>query len=324
MDGRIQQKIAPITSSNTYDFNQQKVDDKQTSSPSKIDFKSLLLNSNADIAAKRANQKNGDLSSAGSYEEFLDQLNAQAKNAESPKTKLDKDDFLKLFVTQLQNQDPLKPKDGTEMASQLAQFNSLEQMMNVNTTLQRIEEADASGRMHQLIDYIDKEIVLHDGRSKLENGKVVDTFAEFKFPVLDSQLEIRDSNGEVVATKAFGPHTAGLHKIEWDGKNQKGEKLTDGLYTFSVKGVGQGGSEIEGSVRTAVKVTGVNLKDKNASLHTKLGKISVNDIAEIGVAGFNRPQTEPKEAPIETAKKPIRSTTPSAEEETNPKLKTML
>jgi flagellar hook assembly protein FlgD len=52
----------------------------------------------------------------------------------------DKETFLKLLVTQIQNQDPLNPTDSTQFVTQLAQFSELEQMTNVNTNLQAIRQ----------------------------------------------------------------------------------------------------------------------------------------------------------------------------------------
>lgn len=51
------------------------------------------------------------------------------------KDSLGKDDFLKLLITQLQNQDPLKPMDDTQFIAQMAQFSTLEQMTNMNATI---------------------------------------------------------------------------------------------------------------------------------------------------------------------------------------------
>ena len=47
-------------------------------------------------------------------------------------SQLGQQEFLQLLVTQLQNQDPMNPQDGAEFASQLAQFNSVEQLIQVN------------------------------------------------------------------------------------------------------------------------------------------------------------------------------------------------
>ena len=57
---------------------------------------------------------------------------AATKTATTKDTSLGKDDFLKMLVTQLSNQDPLKPMDDTAFVAQMAQFSSLEQMQNMN------------------------------------------------------------------------------------------------------------------------------------------------------------------------------------------------
>jgi len=72
---------------------------------------------------------------------------------------LDKDAFFKLLITQLQNQDPLNPMEDTEFISQMAQFSSLEQMQNMNDSLNQFisiqgisQSASLIGRTIEMID----------------------------------------------------------------------------------------------------------------------------------------------------------------------------
>lgn len=71
----------------------------------------------------------------------LDLLNTAASttrpaaSAEGSKKIADRDTFLTLLVAQLKNQDPLAPQDGAQFVAQLAQFNSLDQLININQQL---------------------------------------------------------------------------------------------------------------------------------------------------------------------------------------------
>ena len=56
-------------------------------------------------------------------------------SATTPKKGVDQDTFLKLLVEQLKHQDPLAPQDGTQFIAQLAQFNSLDQLISINQRL---------------------------------------------------------------------------------------------------------------------------------------------------------------------------------------------
>lgn len=66
-------------------------------------------------------------------------------NLSTNKTSLGKDDFLKLLMTQMQNQDPTKPMDDTQSIAQLAQFSSLEQMQNLNTAMTSLKANNMIG-----------------------------------------------------------------------------------------------------------------------------------------------------------------------------------
>ena len=60
-----------------------------------------------------------------------------------------KSQFLKLLVAQLKGQNPLDPKDGTEFISQLAQFSSLEELINIRTALEQLKNTTPAGNPFQ-------------------------------------------------------------------------------------------------------------------------------------------------------------------------------
>ena len=60
------------------------------------------------------------------------------KSGQAMKQQLDKDDFLKLLVTELQHQDPTNPMQDREFIAQMAQFSSLEQMTNMSTEFTKL------------------------------------------------------------------------------------------------------------------------------------------------------------------------------------------
>ncbi|ADY55412.1 flagellar hook capping protein [Syntrophobotulus glycolicus DSM 8271] len=81
-------------------------------------------------------------------------------------TSLDKEDFLNLLVTQLKYQDPLNPSDSTEYVSQLAQFSLLEQMTNMNTSLEALEALTMTGK------YITASVTGSSGETTTVEGTV--------------------------------------------------------------------------------------------------------------------------------------------------------
>ncbi len=95
---------------------------------------------------------------------------AQAKR--KPDNELGKDDFLKLMIGQLQNQDPMAPTDNSQQMAQLAQYSSLEQMQNVSKTLETDQAYSMIGRD---VTYTDKATgAVTTGKVEkvvLENGK---------------------------------------------------------------------------------------------------------------------------------------------------------
>ena len=170
MSGKLQNQLAPISPPNSFDFNKLDVAEKgkvrDAGAEPQVEFRTLLQNSNSDVSRERAAKKTGDLSAAKSDEEFRSMLAEKANPKRSPKNTLGKDDFMKLFIAQMQSQDPLNPQDSSQMAAQMAQFNGLEQMMNVNKTLETLLQSQSTDRAVGMVNYVGKEVDVGAGLLK--------------------------------------------------------------------------------------------------------------------------------------------------------------
>jgi flagellar basal-body rod modification protein FlgD len=85
----------------------------------------------------------------------------QTKQREGGKDTLGKDDFLKILMTQLQNQDPMNTMDDKEFIAQMATFSSLEQMTNLTTTMEKFIENQTQSQLISYNSFVGKEVTWH-------------------------------------------------------------------------------------------------------------------------------------------------------------------
>lgn len=109
----------------------------------------------------------------------VDTFNKTINSGKANKPSLDKDDFLKLLIAQLQHQDPTSPVEDKEFIAQMAQFSSLEQMTNMSTGFKRLSGLLASSEASQVLG---KTVELRDG-DQLVRG-VVDRVVRGESPLV--------------------------------------------------------------------------------------------------------------------------------------------
>ena len=165
-------------------------------------------------------------------------INSVNFNEPKGKSVLGKDDFMKLMLMQLKNQDPLSPLDGTEFASQLAQFGSLEQLTNMNKSLET--SINANYQLTQSINntltaaLIGKEVKIegsgltYKGQEEIAIGYNLPSNAE------SVTIKVYDKFGNIVKTINNLSNLSGDHKLFWDFTDNNGEKVPFGEYTFEV------------------------------------------------------------------------------------------
>jgi flagellar basal-body rod modification protein FlgD len=198
---------------------------------------------------------------------------------------LGKDDFLKLLVTKLANQDPLNPMTDEGFVAELAQFSALEQMQNINDSLQNsldwdylqmqtINNTMATSLIGKEVRASYDTIYLDDGNSP-EINYTTDTFAR------NINVTITDSSGAVVRRLTDEDIAAGSHALEWDGKDMNGNRLSAGLYRIKIEAVDGNGAAFTPSTYIEGKVSGVIYRDGLAYLHVNGLEIPLSDVTAI-------------------------------------------
>src|SRR4051794_38641469 len=121
------------------------------------------------------------------------------------KSALGKDDFLKLLVAQLKNQDPLKPQDNSAYVTQLAQFSSLEAAMGTNTRLDAITSQNQGLANTEVVSLVGK-IATVKGSLVTAAGSGVPVPVNFTLgaQAASTNVSIQNSAGKVIRTIPIG------------------------------------------------------------------------------------------------------------------------
>jgi flagellar basal-body rod modification protein FlgD len=196
-------------------------------------------------------------------------------------TGMNKDDFLKLFIAQLQNQDPLSPQDPTQFLGQLAQMTQVEQAYNTNTALQNLLSAQNSTTTMNSVSFIGKTVKAN-GNSAAFDGTTPSTLQfNQSVPTTSSAVTISDASGKVVRTAIIGPQSAGDASFTWDGRGNNGTLLPAGAYTFAVSGTSASGPAVNATTYTTGRIDGVTLVNGIPSLTIGAAKVAFSDIISV-------------------------------------------
>lgn len=217
----------------------------------------------------------------------IDVINASAKSTPPSSTdrtgssKLGKDEFVKLLMTQLKNQDPTAPSDSQAFVAQLAHFSSVEQLNNVNSSLDDLLLGQAVGAQTQAASLIGKQVEFQKGALQLGKEGDVTAGASLGGDAADVSVAVLDRNGKTVRTLSLGAQKKGLLPIKWNGLDNEGKRSPAGDYSLRVTARDSGGKTVPAETRTSGMVTGVSFDGGAPVLVLGTQKIGMNDVISI-------------------------------------------
>ncbi len=202
-------------------------------------------------------------------------------------SKLGKNDFLNLLVTQLRYQNPLEPLKDSDFVAQLAQFSSLEQLDSINTSLQYATELDyilgqtIANTMATTI--IGKEVIAEGNTIHHSNDSSSDLHFKLDAAAADIEINIYNDSGALVRTIGIENLEEGMNTFNWDGEDDSGTKVAGGEYTFSVSAT----DSAENAVGVQTRIVGIveSVRYENSQGYLIIGgqRISMSDIIQINL-----------------------------------------
>ncbi len=145
------------------------------------------------------------------------------------------DRFLKLLVTQMQNQDPLNPTDNAQITSQMAQINTVDGIQQLNTTMAGLNSQFVQLQALQGASLVGHSVTVQGNRLTPVNGTATGGF-DLSTSADSVKIQVINGAGSVVDTVNLAAQTPGQHSFDWSGAN-----AVDGAqYSFKVVATSSG------------------------------------------------------------------------------------
>ena len=161
----------------------------------------------------------------------------------NPKSKLDSDAFMKLFVAELEHQDPTKPMDTDKMLEQTSQMSALESNQKLQKTLTTLTTQLAQSQTLNTINAIGK---MGDTGNRYvnvtddDNSKSFDLY--FGNDIKSGNVLIKDKSGNIVKTIPIDAHDKGVLNFSWDLTDDNGNRVKSDTYEVTAEYTSQDGS----------------------------------------------------------------------------------
>ncbi|RMG35626.1 MAG: flagellar hook assembly protein FlgD [Gammaproteobacteria bacterium] len=205
----------------------------------------------------------------------------QTRKASDP-SELGMQTFLKLMVTQMNNQDPFKPMENGDFLAQIAQFGSVTGLDKLNNQIQDLSASLTSGQALQAGGLVGRNVLVPVEVGQLAAGGTIEGQVELPSNSSEVTLRVYDQAGQLVREMPLGPAGAGSVRFQWDGLDDTGAYMPPGRYRMQLSAV-QGDQTIDLQTQLFSRVESVNLSARDGlTLNLQgLGPVAFSNVKQI-------------------------------------------
>ncbi len=220
---------------------------------------------------------------AVSNEQLYQALGLSRETEQTNDNELGMEDFLELMVTELTYQDPFKPMENSELATQISQFSVVSGIDELNNAFSGFSDAMISDQALQAANIVGRTVLVPLNTGNLEAGGSIKGVVGVTEPASDVTVRISDASGELIKEIKLGTQEKGEVSFTWDGLDESGQAVEPGQYQIEAQ------AEVDGESMTPytlieAQVDSVSIGAAGQGLSVNLaglGPVSFSSVAEI-------------------------------------------
>jgi len=169
------------------------------------------------------------------------------------------------------------------MLDQLSQLSLVEQSFNSNTALNNLLTAQNNSTTMNSVSFIGKDVKANGNVAAFDGVTPASLQFNLPAPAASAKVTISDASGRVVRTATLGAQVAGDSVVGWDGRDNSGNLLPAGAYSFAVAATSASGSAVTATTYTTGRIDGVNMSSGTPMLTIGAASVSLSDVISVGV-----------------------------------------
>ena len=207
----------------------------------------------------------------------------ESKKRQVSGSQSDEDTFMKLILTQLQNQDPTKPMDNSQFLSQLAQFKSVSGIDELKKSVDSMAESFQSNQALQASSLVGRWVMVESNSGQLWDKIGMAGAVDVPSSASQVTVSVKDSSGQMIKQIDLGAQDKGVVNFNWDGIDDEGNAYKAGKYSIEASANIAGKNQAI-ITNTVVPVESVIMGKVGIGLTVNtsgFGKISLSNVKQI-------------------------------------------